>query len=162
ETLDKRHQRVQYWGALTLLRCVMSSPAAAVAALETRHDALAAGEDEPDFHSFIFESTDDRTDDDQPTPPVEATEATLEAMDRRRLRELGRLAQALLNSPDDTKLGHCADIVAALLHEGFHPILWCRYIATAEYVAERLRKALRDHFPELHVVAIMGRMGDEE
>jgi hypothetical protein len=40
EQLDKRQQRVRYWGALALLRCVMSSPAAAVAALETRHDAL--------------------------------------------------------------------------------------------------------------------------
>jgi hypothetical protein len=92
EQLDKRQQRVRYWGALALLRCVMSSPAAAVAALETRHDALASGEDEPDFRSFIFESADDRTDDDQPTLPVEAAEATLVDIDRRRLRELGRLA----------------------------------------------------------------------
>lgn len=52
ETLDKRQQRVRYWGALALLRCVMSSPAAAVAALETRHEALAMGEDETDFRSI--------------------------------------------------------------------------------------------------------------
>ena len=162
EQLDKRQQRVRYWGALALLRCVMSSPAAAVAALETRHDALASGEDEPDFRSFIFESADDRTDDDQPTPPVEAAEATLVDMDRRRLRELGRLATALLHAPGDTKLARCADIVATLLRQGFHPILWCRYIATAEYVAERLQQALRNYFPDLRVVAITGRMGDEE
>jgi superfamily II DNA or RNA helicase len=162
ETLDKRQQRVRYWGALALLRCVMSSPAAAVAALETRHEALAAGEDEADFRSFIFESAEDRTDDEQPTPPVQATDATLVDTDRRRLRELGRLARALLHSPHDTKLTHGADIVATLLRDGFHPILWCRYIATAEYVAEGLRQALRRTFPQLRVVAITGRLGDEE
>lgn len=42
QALARRQQRVRYWGALALLRCVMSSPAAAVAALEMRHDALAA------------------------------------------------------------------------------------------------------------------------
>jgi superfamily II DNA or RNA helicase len=162
EKLDKRQQRVRYWGALALLRCVMSSPTAAIAALETRHDALASDEDEPDFRSFVFESAEDRTDDDQPTPPVEAAEATLAETDRRRLRELGRLAKSLLNSPDDTKLTHCAQIIATLLREGFHPILWCRYIATADYVAEGLQKVLQGKFPELRVVSITGRIGDEE
>ncbi len=68
EHLDKHQQRVRYWGTLALLRCVMSSPATAVAALETRHKALASSEDEPDFRSFIFESAEDQTDDGQPTP----------------------------------------------------------------------------------------------
>lgn len=162
ESLDKRHQRVRYWGALALLRCVMSSPAAAVAALETRHDALVSEEDEPDFRSFVFESTEDMTDDNQPTPPVAATEATLADTDRRRLRELGRLAKALLNASGDTKLVHCADVVTTLLHEGLHPILWCRYIATTEYVAARLHKVLQATFRDVRVVAITGRMGDEE
>jgi superfamily II DNA or RNA helicase len=162
EQLSKRQQRVRYWGALALLRCVMSSPAAAVAALETRHDALASCEDEPDFRSFIFESADDRTNDDQPTPPVEAAAATLVDLDQRRLHELGRLATSLLHAPGDTKLARCADLVTTLLRQGFHPILWCRYIATAEYVADRLQQALRNHFPALRVVAITGRMGDEE
>ena len=93
QALDQRQQRVRYWGALALLRCVMSSPAAAVAALGTRHDALAGGEEELDFRSFIFESAEDRTDDEQPTPPVEAVEATLADSDRRRLRELGKPCQ---------------------------------------------------------------------
>lgn len=162
EALDKRQQRVRYWGALALLRCVMSSPAAAVAALEARHHALASGEDELDFRTFVFESAEDRTDDEQPTPPVVAAEATLVAKNRRRLRELGRLAKSLLHSPHDAKLARCAHIVASLLRGGFHPILWCRYIATADYVAEGLRQALRETFPELRVVAITGRMGDEE
>jgi superfamily II DNA or RNA helicase len=162
QALDKRRQRVRYWGALALLRCVMSSPAAAVAALELRHDALAETDDEPDFRTFVFESPDDLTDDGVPTPPVESAEATLAEVDRRRLRELGRLTKALLHTPNDTKLTRCAELVAGLLQEGFHPIVWCRYIATAEYLAEGLRKALRREYAHVRVVAVTGRQSDDE
>jgi hypothetical protein len=62
---------VRYWGALALLRCVMSSPAAAVAALEKRQAGLPIAEDEADFGPFVFESAEDQTDDGQPTPPVD-------------------------------------------------------------------------------------------
>lgn len=161
-TLNKRQQRVRYWGALALLRCVMSSPAAAVAALATRHDAIVSDDDVPDFRSFIFESSDDQTDDEQPTPPIESTEVTLDETDRRRLRELGRLAGKLVDSPEDSKLIGCADIVSKLLNDGLHPIVWCRYIATADYIAEKLQQALRRSHPGIHVVSITGRMGDDE
>lgn len=162
QTLDKRRQRVRYWGALALLRCVMSSPAAAIAALETRHDALGELDDEPDFRSFVFESAEDITDDDQPTPPIESAEATLGETDRGRLRKLGRLAKSLLRSTNDLKLKGCVEHVDRLLREGFHPIIWCRYIATAEYVAEGLQTALHRQHPNLRVLSITGRMGDEE
>lgn len=163
ETLDKRRQRVRYWGALALLRCVMSSPAAAVAALESRHEGLAAGEeDDADFRSFVFEPSDERPDDESPTPPVEAAESTLADTERRRLRELGKAAAALAHDKADTKLTSAAGLVAGLLNDGFNPIVWCRYIATADYVAEGLQKALAKQHPDLRVVAISSRTGDEE
>jgi superfamily II DNA or RNA helicase len=162
QALDGRHQRVRYWGALALLRCVMSSPAAAVAALETRTEKLPVGEEDLDARPSVFESTDDRTDDEQPTAALERVEAALETSERRQLRDLGRMAGALLESADDTKLGGCAELVKGLLRGGFHPIVWCRYIATAEYVAKGLKKALGGAFPDLSVAAITGRMGDDE
>jgi hypothetical protein len=162
QTLGKRQQRVRYWGALALLRCVMSSPAAAVSALETRHDALPQSEDEPDFRELIYDSVDDRTDDDQPTVPVKLAEDTLADADRRRLRELGRMAASLVKSADDTKLTGCAALVADLLQQGFQPIVWCRYIATAEYVANYLREVLGRKHQNIQVVAITGRLGDDE
>lgn len=162
QSLDKRRQRVRYWGALALLRCVMSSPPAAVAALSTRYEGLPAGEDELDLRPFVFESTDDITDDEQPTPPVEAAEATLADTDRRRLRELGRQAASLVHSAADTKLTRCTELIDRLLRDGFRPIVWCRYIATAEYVAEGLQTALQHKHAGIRVVAITGRIGDEE
>ncbi len=41
QSLGKRQQRVRYWAALALLRCVMSSPAAAVAALAASRRCVA-------------------------------------------------------------------------------------------------------------------------
>jgi superfamily II DNA or RNA helicase len=158
----EREQRVRYWAALALLRCVMSSPAAAMSALENRHDGLPASEDDPEFRQHIFESSDDRTDDSQPTPPLELARETIAESERRRLRELGKLASALVHSPRDSKLARCIEIVADLIEKGFRPILWCRYIATADYLAAGLQKALQKRFPGLRVLAITGTLSDDE
>jgi superfamily II DNA or RNA helicase len=160
--LGARQRRVRYWGALALLRCVMSSPAAALAALQARHERLPEGEDEVDFRGFVFESPDEPGNDEQPTPPVEAAEATLADAERRRLRELARLAARLSSDDQDTKLAGCARLVARLLDEDFHPIVWCRYVATAAYVADGLRKRLARSHPRAQVVCVTGRQAEEE
>ncbi|KXB97443.1 MAG: helicase [Chlorobi bacterium NICIL-2] len=166
ERLEERKRRVRYWGALALLRCVMSSPAAAVAALgqraassERRVEGYLAEGEEPEFESFVFESADDRTDDESPTPPVEAAEATFAEAERRRLRDLARLAAELRGPTHDTKLAQATELVRQLLKDGFHPILWCRYVATAEYLAEHLQQTLP---AETQVVCVTGRLGDDE
>jgi superfamily II DNA or RNA helicase len=160
--LDKRHQRVRSWAALALLRCVMSSPAAAIAALTNRSDPLPPGEENINSGSYIFESDTDRTDDESPTPPIETAEATISDSDKRRLRELGRMAEAIRLTPADTKLSRCIELVDGLLQEGFHPIVWCRYIATAEYLETGLWEALAPKYPDLRVTAITSRTGDDE
>lgn len=159
ERLEERKRRVRYWGALALLRCVMSSPAAAVAALANQAGGSFASDEEIEFRPFVFESAEDRTDDEAPTPPVEATEATLLEPDRRRLRDLARLAQQLHGPEHDHKLRRAVAIVQQLLEEHFYPILWCRYVATAEYLADHLRQLLP---PDVQVVCLTGRIGDEE
>lgn len=157
--LHERQRRVRYWGALALLRCVMSSPAAARAALAARIDTLALADEESDFQPFIFEADDSRTNDEVPLQPVEASAQMLNDHERRRLHELIRLTKALAGPTADTKLQRCRDVVQQLLSEGFCPILWCRYIATADYLAEHLRQTL----PEtVQVVCVTGRMADNE
>jgi superfamily II DNA or RNA helicase len=162
QSLGKRQQRVRYWAALALLRCVMSSPAAAIAALDRRDGALPQTEEEPDFSQNIFESGNEQTDDSQPTPPVESAEQTMPESDRRKLRDLSRLAASIALTPGDTKLAGCAKLVAGLLREGFHPIVWCRYIATADYVAEGLQRALSHEFENIRVASITGLLSDDE
>lgn len=162
QALDARKQRVRYWAALALLRCVMSSPAAAVAALDRRDGALPQTEEEVDFSLNVFESGNEQTDDSQPTPPVESAEQTMPEIDRRKLRDLSRLADAISHSPGDTKLAGCAKLIARLLREGIHPIVWCRYIATADYVADGLQRALSREFDDARVASITGMLSDDE
>lgn len=174
-TLDERYQRVRHWGALALLRCVMSSPAAAAEALRKREklfgepQADAADEpdrseqplpaEEPDYSPHIFEQAQEPTDDEAPTPPIDHTELTLPQNDRQRLRQVAKLAESLQGPVQDNKLKRCMEIVRKLLREKFHPIIWCRYVATAEYVGEHLRHALD---PDVQVLVVTGRLGDEE
>ena len=162
--LNEYKKRVQYWGALALLRCVMSSPAAAQATLENQMRSGTKGIDDLDdnediFEDFVYEDSEDLTNDENPIPPIEKTAIGLAASGKRQLRELARLAQKLYHSKDDTKLFRGIDIVRELLNDGFQPIVWCRYVATAEYVAEGLRKALPN---DVQVIAITGRMADDE
>ena len=161
ERLDERRRRVRYWGALALLGCVMSSPAAALAALAARRGEPVFDPEAVD-HARIVEPSDDRVDDDPPAGPISSAVSALDAAGQRQLRDIERRAEALLHAPDDRKLAGCAALVAGLLRAGHHPIVWCRYVATADYVAEGLRRALQLHHADLRVVSITGRLGDDE
>lgn len=171
QRLEERKRRVRYWGALALLRCVMSSPAAAVAAIESRRSRGASGdgwqaitEEEEDLKAFVFESSEQRTDDENPSPPVEETAETLAESESRRLRELASMAERLHGPDNDPKLRRAIEVTRSLLRQGFHPILWCRYVATAEYVGKHLKQAVSTEWKmgDVQVVVITGRMGDDE
>lgn len=158
--LDERRRRVRYWGALALLGCVMSSPAAAVTALASRRGEQVV-DPEAVEHARIVEPSDDRVDDDPPAGPISSAVSGLDAAGQRQLRDIERRAAALHHAPDDRKLVGCAELVGGLLQASHHPIVWCRYVATADYVAEGLQSALRE-YADLRVVSITGRLGDDE
>jgi len=157
--LEEQKRRARYWGALARMRCVMSSPAAAVAAFETRYGQFEENEDQVDFRDFIFESSDRVTADEQPNPPIEAEEKTLSDAERGKLRRLARLANKITLDGQDTKIEKCTELVQKLLQEGYNPIIWCRYVATADYVAKGLENVLPE---KVQVLAITGRQGDDE
>lgn len=166
QKLETRKRRVYNWGALALLRCVMSSPAAAVATLQNRSNILEIENSEAEsgehFQRYVFEPTDDIVDDAPPTPPIESTEKNLSSTRVRKLRELAAMAERLANTHADSKLQGCINLVKRLLNEGFFPIIWCRYVATADYVAGALQTELAGTFPDVRVLSITGMLGDEE
>lgn len=61
--------------------------------------------------------------------------------ERRRLLDFARRADSLAGDAD-TKLATCHEAVTALLADGYNPVVFCRFIATAEYVAAHLRESL--------------------
>ena len=160
-------RRVRYWTALALLRCVMSSPAAAAAAIGKRlkglmpteeiSDEVEEGVSEEDYMSTIYETDEAEPSDVQPSQIVEEGAAELPEGEARKLRDLARRAQGLKGG-EDRKLAKCAELVEGLLAEGFSPIVWCRYIATSDYVAEELAR----RFSDARVVSVTGALSPEE
>jgi hypothetical protein len=59
---------------------------------------------------------------------------------RRRLRHMAEMADSLKGAHDN-KLAGAVKIIAGLLKGGYSPIIFCRFIQTAEYVAEALRNS---------------------
>ena len=156
---QRRRQRVRYWSALALLRCVSSSPAAAAATLRSRAAADQAEEGE-DADEVGRRTVLDQSDDDDAVAldfsPGSDTEATPQAT-RRRLLEFARRADAI-DYAADRKLQGAVREIKALLKNGFHPVVFCRFIDTADYVARHLREAL----PGAAVEAVTGRLPPAE
>ena len=72
---------------------------------------------------------------------VRCRRAKNEARHHRRLLEMARQADDL-QGKSDAKLQNAIPVIKGLLDEGYHPIVFCRFIPTAEYVARELRSAL--------------------
>ena len=137
-----RRQRVRYWSALALLRCVSSSPEAAVATLRSR--AAVDEADDEDLEDVGRRTVLDQSDDDDavafdfsPGSDVEGGHETT----RRRLLGFARRARSI-TPRDDRKLEGAVREVRAFLQDGFHPVVFCRFVDTAEYVARHLRETL--------------------
>ena len=139
---DQRRRRVRYWSALALLRCFSSSPAAAIATLRSRAAVDAAADDE--VEEIGRRTVLDQDDADDVTAidlsPGSETEGEAESS-RRKLLAFARRAESLAGTLD-SKLQGAIKEVKALLKAGFQPIVFCRFVDTADYVARHLRDAL--------------------
>jgi superfamily II DNA or RNA helicase len=161
-TVTAQRRRVRWWSALALLRSMASSPAAAAATLRTR--AASADTDTPDEADAIGRRTvldlveEESTEGMDLAPGSDPGEDVDEAGPvRSRLLAMARAAEAL-QGRKDAKLQKVIPLVESLLGDGFHPILFCRFIPTAEYVAAALRDKLRG----VEVVAVTGNLPPSE
>ncbi len=132
---DTKRQRLNFWGTLALMRCVASSPAAASQALRTRaglEEEIAEG----DVEARVFDGDSDTLPDDDVEPPSTYEDEALGAL----------IAQAedLAGQAGDPKLKLLTDHIAELVKEGFNPVVFCRYIATAHYLGRHLGSKIRD------------------
>lgn len=170
DEMSYAQRRGRYWSALALIRCVMSSPAAAIATLNRQVSKTAAPEDadgEIDdelMSAYVHDPTEqEQAIDAQPTVAVEQGQRSYTDADRRKLRGFIQASKALITSNQDSKLQATIREVEALLRAGYHPILWCRYIATAVYVAEALKQRFeRKRGSTTRVVAITGEQSEDE
>jgi len=146
---DERRKRLSFWTTLALMRCVASSPAAALGALRTRAGSSDDADDEF-LEDRIFDGRADALPEDDVEPPV--------ANDDPALTRLIETAEKLNNPAADPKLKLLADHLGQLLEDGFAPVVFCRYIATAHY----LGKHLAQRFPAVSVGVVTGQLTADE
>ncbi|MHB9130417.1 MAG: helicase-related protein [Armatimonadota bacterium] len=156
-------QRVRWWSALALLRAIASSPAAASATLRSRA-ASAEAETEQEVDDIGRRTVLDLMDNESAeavdlTPGSDYDDtADAEAKNRRKLLEMAREADTLRGASDKKLLDAC-DLVKSLVKDGFQPIVFCRFIDTAEYVADALREKLPNN---VQVMAVTGTLPPAE
>jgi superfamily II DNA or RNA helicase len=164
-----RMHRVRWWSALALLRALSSSPRAAAATLRTRAapaDAESVAEANEIGERLVLdqEVIDGGESMDAVSGSVDEDETLDKTPLQRKLRELARKADAI-SAADDTKLRLLVEQVKGLLTEKFTPIVFCRFIDTAEYVTEQLRVALekdRDWQEKTQVACVTGILSPED
>ena len=155
---DKRIQRVRWWSALALLRSLASSPRAAASTLRNRAasaDAENIEEADELGKRTVMDLLDGEAEEVLDSVPGADIGGDDEAANRtrRRLLEMARAAEKL-EGKKDTKLQDLIPEVSKFLKEGYNPIIFCRFIPTAEYVAE----SLRDAFKKVEVAAVTGNL----
>jgi superfamily II DNA or RNA helicase len=146
---DERRQRLSFWGTLALMRCVASSPAAAVQALRTRA-GIGEDEDVDGFESRVFDGGADVLPDDDVEPPA--------GTDDPALNDLIERAEHLAGKSGDPKLKLLTDHLSELIADGFNPVVFCRYIATAHY----LGRQLHGKFKSIEVGVVTGELTSDE
>lgn len=140
-----RERRLAFWGTLALMRCVGSSPAAALSALRNR---MSNESDRLEPQIYDEDSDDEDAVDIEPSIGFDTDPALLALVVR---------AEELVHKVDP-KLTALIDALTPLIKKGVNPVVFCRYLATAEHVRNGLRKA----FPKLAVEAVTGVLTPDE
>ncbi len=156
-------QRVRWWSALAMLRSLASSPAAAAATLRNR--ALHEEGETPDEideagKRAVLDLDDPETIEGLDISPGADT-ADIEDDGERthnRLLALAREAEKL-SGEEDHKFTTAVPLIKRLLDDNLKPIVFCRFIPTAEYLAEHLRKKFGSG---TEVIAVTGMLPPSE
>jgi hypothetical protein len=141
----QRERRLAFWGTLALMRCVGSSPAAALSALRNR---MAHQADRLEPQIYDDDGDDEDAVDLEPGAVFKADPA---------LRALIGQVERLVSAPDP-KLAALIAVLKPLIRQGANPVVFCRFLATAEHVRDGLREA----FPKLCIESVTGVLAPDE
>lgn len=161
-------QRMNWWAALALLRCASSSPAAASMALRTRLHAIEGASEAEQMaeierlgNETVFDGeSDDELNTDETVPAGQTEGPSVDPSDAEAVNRLIQRAEALKGPKQDPKLAALLLKVEQLLADGFRPVVFCRYIATAHYVAKELSQRLPK--TTTAVAAVTGELTPDE
>ncbi|MGI6401833.1 MAG: helicase-related protein [Thermoguttaceae bacterium] len=171
---DERTQRIRHWSALSLLRALSSSPAAAAATLERRSQLTRQetedGEIEDDRtieeidslgRQFVLDT--DAHDANVSSDVVlgadcEQKKSPLDRKLKDTTSKMAAIAKKLCDEKKDEKLRMLVQQIRALDRDNYSPIVFCRFIETAQYLGKELAAAL----PGFNVEFVTGQLPPEE
>ncbi|ODU24642.1 MAG: helicase [Verrucomicrobia bacterium SCN 57-15] len=157
---SEREQRVHYWTALGLLRGIMSSPAAGVEMLRNRLESCPAEVENGEVESNpVHDSSDGFLLDVTPSQTV--GQVSWSDPEKRHLASFARQLESLSGPKHDGKLEAAAKTISEWLRDGFQPVIFCRYLATARYVGEQLRFLLAAKFKDLRIEVVTSEDPDD-
>jgi superfamily II DNA or RNA helicase len=153
-----QRQRIRWWAALGLLRSLASSPAAAAKTLRNRADEegteSSEAADEIGRRIIMDQEGDEAFETVDAAPGSQTEEDGPETETRKQLLSMAEAADALRGAKDE-KLKRVVNLLKKLvLDDGYNPIVFCRFIPTADYLAEHLRK----HLKGVAVEAVTGEL----
>lgn len=167
--------RVRWWSVLALLRALASSPRAAETTLRTRaanSEATTVAEADSLGRAAVLDESDEESLEGMDTTPGALVETdsesatdvatTASATERRRLLDFAKRAAQLHGPEQDRKLGSLTQQVKKLLAGGDNPIVFCRFIDTAHYVAEHLADTLGAKKAPVKVISVTGELPPAE
>lgn len=165
---DKRKQRYNYWDALALLRGVMSSPAAGISMLKKKAQKkrLSIEEDESPEEESANESdsvmdNDFSVDDNLPLS-VLGKAATPNDSEAKRLLGYAKRMQDLFGVEKDQKAKEAVALIKTFIELGYNPIIFCRYIQTANYLGDIFKDALKGkNYKNLQIEVVTSELDDE-
>lgn len=159
ESESMQAQLLRSWAAIALIKGAMSSPKMAVEMLERRKEKLIAGGEDletPTLEETLFEDLEFSSD----LPRTDLLETLdLESDEIRELTALQNEARLLGGPSIDRKIETTIKIIKQWIKEGHDPIIFCHYIATADYVEKRLAEELPKG---VLVKAITSELADEQ
>jgi superfamily II DNA or RNA helicase len=165
--------RVRWWSVLALLRALASSPRAAEATLRTRaanSEATTVAEADSIGRAAVLDDSDEESLEGMDATPGALVDAendadvatTPSATERRRLLDFATRASQLHGPHQDRKLGSLTQQVKELLAGGDNPIVFCRFIDTAHYVAEHLAQTVGTKKAPVTVISVTGELPPAE
>ena len=168
---DGRKQRYNYWDALALLRGVMSSPAAGISMLtkKAQKKKITDEEDDPDTMRESEEVADSQgvmdndfsTDDNLPLSVLGKGEIIKDS-EAKRLIGYAKRMEALYGIEQDQKAKEALIQIKSFIDRGYNPIIFCRYIQTANYLGEIFKDHLKGkNFKNLHIEVVTSELNDE-
>lgn len=151
--------RIRYWAALALLRGVMSSPATGFEMLQNRKNKKLDNEELRDIQEQenpVIEKVSFDTDSSQ------SELIDIADLHKEELNEIEKLSDSIKNlygTENDWKSRRAVKQIQDWVKEGWHPIIFCRYIATANYIGNLLKSNLPSN---IDVQVITSELADEQ